>query len=877
MANHACFEKQIILFIFNNPFFLKTGKDLIKNLLRIYIVILLIYSGSAESRQLAVPGEFERIQLAIEQAEHGDSVIVAPGEYPETVDFTGKNILLLGNSEDPSTTIIDGGHEQRCVLFSRQENRSAILDGFTLRNGIAEYGSGILISSESSPTVRNCIINSNTASKGAGICVRQNSNPDISYCIINDNRANLVGGGICFIDSRGGSVSNCTITRNRAQLGGGIDARNTGISIDNVILWENHPSEIRSTEVEISVQYSDIMNGVNGIDGLVDWGDGNIPINPKFNNPEESDFSLNWESPCIDTGNPDLEDHDGTRSDMGALPVFLEPNPAILVSASDIDFGTVQVGDSSIITVSITNIGTEELEIIDIFIEGDYFSADFDEIDIIRSRQTERVEIIFSPEDMGENEGRIFINSNDPQNDEIDIWLTGEGVIPPSIYIEPLTVRVEVDSGEVEECVVNITNEGGSELIWRSYKEYIEPEFARDHDNPDRPRRLDAGDLIATYPVPYTTSYGMAWDGEHMWGIATDNNRLIEFDPESEDVISDYQIHIGPRALTFDGDYFWISSYNPSNNIYLYNKEGELVDRFEIQVRSISGLAYDGNSRIFVNSWDEQRIYVIDKNSHEVIADFDMLLDFRRNNYKISRLEWVPGHFDGHLWSIVGNTAIDVGFAVRVNVDGNWQARERQRFQLQHAGHTGVAHDGANLWHGGVHQNTLWHVYDDGMRDMRWLEIEPPQGTLQSEEDTDVIFILNSNGLDAGVYSSRVQIVSNAPDNNEIEIDVSIFVGDWFGISVEESNLPLYLSLQQNYPNPFNAETRIQFTTPVMDYVVVSIYDVNGNQICILREGLVQSGTHNIMWDAGNYPAGVYFSRLSTPKGSTTLKMLLVK
>jgi hypothetical protein len=852
---------------------------LIKNLLQTYLVILLAYAGAAESRQLAVPGEFARIQLAIEQAENGDSVIVAPGNYPEAVDFIGRSILLLGNPDDPATTVITGSNEQRCVNFSRGESGDAILDGFALVSGVAEYGSGILVTNNSNPTIRNCFIRLNRAAYGAGICVMENSRPDISYCLINNNISTLAGGGIGAINSQGISITNCTISRNRAEIGGGINVSNSQLILENDILWDNDPEEIRSPNQEIVILFSDIKNGLDGIDGLVDWGDGNIDGNPSFINPDEGDFSLNWNSPCINTGNPGYpEDPDGTQSDMGAIPVSLEPNSAISLSANNFDFDVVQVGDSNTYTLWITNIGVEALEIIDMFIEGDYFTADLGQIDALQSRQTEQIEISFTPEEIGIFDGRLFINSNDPENDVINVWLTGEGMIPPSIYIEPLTIGVEIDSGEVEEYAINITNEGGSDLIWRIYTEYIEPDFANSPSDPVGPRRDDAGDLIVSYQLPYTTSYGMAWDGEHMWGVATNNNRLIEFDPESEEVISDFEIHIGPRALTFDGDFFWTSSYNPSNNIYLYNTEGELVDRFELPIRNISGLAFDNNSRVYINSWNEQRIYVVDIDSREVIANFEMLLDFRRANYKISRLEWVPGHFDGHLWSIVGNNEIDVGFAVRVDVNDDWQARERQRFQFQHVGHTSIAHDGANLWHAGEHENLLWHVYEDGIRDMKWLGIDPPHGLLQSEEDADVILVLNSNGLDDGVYASRVQIVSNDLASPEVEISVTLFVGNWSGINDETgSNYPLDFSLDQNYPNPFNAETRIQYTIHEPELVSISVYDVNGNEIIILNEGFMPSGSHQMTWNADKYPAGVYFAKLSTSKESATIKMLLVK
>ena len=58
-------------------------------------------------------------------------------------------------------------------------------------------------------------------------------------------------------------------------------------------------------------------------DTNMNWGDSNIDSNPLFNNPENNDYTLQSNSPCIDVGNPESElDPDGTIADMGAYPFF---------------------------------------------------------------------------------------------------------------------------------------------------------------------------------------------------------------------------------------------------------------------------------------------------------------------------------------------------------------------------------------------------------------------------------------------------------------------------------------------------------------------------------------------------------------------------
>lgn len=105
--------------------------------------------------------EYLTIQKAVDAAENGDTIIVAPGTYEENIDFLGKNITV--KSEDPddpdivSATIIKAKDADPTVTFNGGEGREATLEGFTILNKDAD---GIYISS-SSPTIAHNIITAN--------------------------------------------------------------------------------------------------------------------------------------------------------------------------------------------------------------------------------------------------------------------------------------------------------------------------------------------------------------------------------------------------------------------------------------------------------------------------------------------------------------------------------------------------------------------------------------------------------------------------------------------------------------------------------------------------------------------------------------------
>jgi len=143
------------------------------------------------------PGQ--SIQAAIIAAAPGTTLCVNPGTYPGLIDFLGKPIRLI-SSGGPTLTILDGGGAGPVVTFSLAEGRDSILDGFTIRNGQAPYGGGILIQ-QASPTIRNCIVSDNWArgsrTMGGGIgVIRVQSNPSITCTQFLRNRADFYGGGL---------------------------------------------------------------------------------------------------------------------------------------------------------------------------------------------------------------------------------------------------------------------------------------------------------------------------------------------------------------------------------------------------------------------------------------------------------------------------------------------------------------------------------------------------------------------------------------------------------------------------------------------------------------------------------------------------------
>jgi len=362
----------------------------------VYEDVLRILSNDPERREtqipvtlwvqaqiIHVPEDFGTIDQAINNANHGDSILVSEGEYLENIDYSGKEICIIGNPDNPEDVILSGAHRNGSVVtFTNGESELAILSGFTIINGSGTLigrdrkGGGIYCN-ESRPALKHLIIRDNNAAVGGGIyCFRSNptidnvivtenegrdgggmnfeestpiltdteisenyagwggggiycgeAHPTLTRVLLSYNVSEEIGGGIMIVGNSTLSLTNVTISRNEAgETGGGVHIRvNSQVAIRNSILWDNQPQEISFVQVDndvIDISYTDLMDGRDGIagDGVVIWGRGNIDADPLFVNPENNGFQLTVDSPCIDTGDPRSPlDPDNSQADIGAF------------------------------------------------------------------------------------------------------------------------------------------------------------------------------------------------------------------------------------------------------------------------------------------------------------------------------------------------------------------------------------------------------------------------------------------------------------------------------------------------------------------------------------------------------------------------------
>jgi hypothetical protein len=107
---------------------------------------------------------------------------------------------------------------------------------------------------------------------------------------------------------------------------------------------------------------------------------------------------------------------------------------------------------------------------------------------------------------------------------------------------------------------------------------------------------------------------------------------------------------------------------------------------------------------------------------------------------------------------------------------------------------------------------------------------------------------------------------------------ISVYVT---GLPGSKNNIPANFKLYQNYPNPFNPTTTISYYLPINAFVIIKIFDMNGQEVIEFKRGTQLTGRHKVDWDGkdqqGNDVAsGVYIYQMVLSNNIYAKKMILI-
>jgi hypothetical protein len=234
------------------------------------------------------PADFNNIQAAINDANDGDTIIVKKGLYVEPINFLGKNIAVRSTNPADlrvvSGTVIgaDSWEGEVVVRFRGTEGPNCVLAGFEINGAVV--GFDLAYGTEhTSATIARCTFRGNRSGR-----VMRGCDGLIRNCLVVGNTDHTVTTEVrAAVEECCGIIKNCTIADNNGTYGIRVSSLNPGCSlrIENCIVNGNYWPQVSVEESAVDVCFSDIQGGPQGVellDGSLNWGPGNIDADPCF-------------------------------------------------------------------------------------------------------------------------------------------------------------------------------------------------------------------------------------------------------------------------------------------------------------------------------------------------------------------------------------------------------------------------------------------------------------------------------------------------------------------------------------------------------------------------------------------------------------------
>ena len=313
-------------------------------------------------------------------------------------DIYGNNAAggLIPQHSDPDNFPLYGGGGGLYQQFS--DSLVILNSNFEDNTTLPGIGGGLAIYYSSDIVLENVNINGNeSGGAGGGICFLRSDNINYTSGMIRDNRSNSnsgggimmgtetfdasiiinatfnrlnfinnyaqVGGGGLMLWSAEVNVYNSTFSQNEANDNNGVDNWSGGglsshsmaePNIINSIFYDNYPNSLYhpSTTSSISVKYSLLEEFHTGVENLVE-------IDPLFNDPENGDFTLQPNSPCIDAGISDFDD-DGVNDVTDFLGSAPDLGSTEFMAGPPLGFNSIVVDSAVILTwLQVTDLNLE--------------------------------------------------------------------------------------------------------------------------------------------------------------------------------------------------------------------------------------------------------------------------------------------------------------------------------------------------------------------------------------------------------------------------------------------------------------------------------------------------------------------------------------
>ncbi len=173
---------------------------------------------------------------------------------------------------------------------------------------------------------------------------------------------------------------------------------------------------------------------------------------------------------------------------------------------------------------------------------------------------------------------------------------------------------------------------------------------------------------------------------------------------------------------------------------------------------------------------------------------------------------------------------------------------------------------------GSSYNSIIWYVQEYSMAKEFVLE------KASNGEEFREVYITEADDDPLKIYTYIDEVVNEDEVSyyrvKQINKDNSIVVSAEIKIGNKEVT---DFKVRQNYPNPFNPLTNIYVDVINTTEIKVNVYDLVGNKVEKLYDGVLPQGLHTFPFDGSNLPSGIYFFEVVSPNAQIIKKMILAK
>lgn len=463
--------------------------------------------------------------------------------------------------------------------------------------------------------------------------------------------------------------------------------------------------------------------------------------------------------------------------------------PNIVLSDDTLDFGDVFINYSDTLALTVSNNGSDLLEVTGMSINNSRFSLLDAGVFNVPPGNSQDVRLAFSPLEVGPDSGILSIASTDSTDPVVYVQLRGNGIDFPIMQVAPDSFGFTLNEGDSASAFLTIHNNGLGVLQFGVSHEFlsaaaplIRPPASSSFLKSERV--LNPYSSLARIANPISTegiapaaaqSSRVSSSGGRLFGAG--GSQIVEIDLNAGMAINSFPTPVptsdGPTALAFSGTRLYFTDEFTTTTIFVLDPNGgAVVDSFPVPPSSsIDALAFVGG-KLYAQDYIAGVILELNPDDGAVLRTITPPVPI------VGGLDGGNGrlfasNFGSAIYelSLVDGSVINSFVPVKA-VYGLGFGPSRL-FASVPGGGIDAYDPGTGAFLGSISTLSFAALAGGGAA---WLSESPDSGTVLPGDSALVELKVKTDGLDGGTFRANILVSSNDPANRQDTVPVRLRV-----------------------------------------------------------------------------------------------------